>query len=320
VREEGSVAAVLLVSGIALALLTDVVVDRSAFQPTGAEAATSLLAVSYLDAVAFLLNDHFHLQGAPALRLAFTWSAAVLGLAAWRWGFRLYAGAAVIAALLVATQFPGPRLVWIAAAASLAIAAGTALTRQDLTPSHRGGLEFARTIALAAIYAAVNYYSVDRNWIEEIGRAAGAPRHRPGEMALLLAGAASALYPLGLLARGLRTRDRALLDLGILTAVLSVTTLLFYVRITPHWAVLAVSGAAVAGGSLLLERWLRAGREGERAGFTATPLFDEERRGRLLPVAAAIAMAPEARSLPEEPRGVRGGGGGFGGGGAGGAY
>ena len=84
--------------------------------------------------------------------------------------------------------------------------------------------------------------------------------------------------------------------------------------------VLAASGAALAGTSLLLERWLRSGADGERFGFTAAPLYDEGRRERLLPVAAALAMAPAARVLPDERPGVAGKGGAFGGGGADGSF
>ena len=102
VREEGSVAAILLAAGAVLALITDAILDRSHYRPTGAEAATSLLAVSYLVASAFVLCDHFHLRGAPAQRLGLAWATAVLALAAWRWGFRVYAGAAAGALLLLA--------------------------------------------------------------------------------------------------------------------------------------------------------------------------------------------------------------------------
>ncbi|HWR98597.1 MAG TPA: hypothetical protein VN317_09285 [Candidatus Methanoperedens sp.] len=320
VRDAGQVAAILFAAGLALALSTDVVVERCAFRPTGAEAATSLLGVSYLAAAAFLLNDHLHLRGAPALRFALAWTAALLALAAWRWGFRLYAGAAVGAALLAAAQFPAPRLAWLAVAALLALAAGVALARREFSPSHRGGIELARAVALAAVYVAVNYYSTEQGWLEEIGRAVGAPHRRPGEMSLLLAGAGSVLFPAGIIAWGLRARARMLIDLGIVAAALSLATLRFYVHVAPLWLVLAAAGAALAGASLLLERWLGAGPSGERRGFTAAPLYDERQSERLFPVAAALAAAPEARALPDEPRGIDGKGGGFGGGGAGGGF
>ena len=126
--------------------------------------------------------------------------------------------------------------------------------------------------------------------------------HRAGEIPLLLAWAGSALYPPLLAAWGVRTRDRALIALGIVAAALSLATIRFYAQIAPLWMVLAATGAALAGASLLLERWLRSGTSGERAGFTAAPLYDESRRERLLPVAAALVSAPEARARSKRPR------------------
>ena len=201
----------------------------------------------------------------------------------------------------------------------MSTATATRATR-ELTPSHREGFDLARILALAAIYAAVNYYSVDNGFLEEIGRIAGAPRHRAGEISLLLAGIGSALYPAVIIIWGLRSRNRVLLTVGVVTAALSLTTIRFYVHVAPLWAVLAAAGAALAGTSLALERWLRSGDAGERFGFTAAPLYDEGRRERLLPVAAALALAPEARALPDEQPGVGGRGGSFGGGGADGSF
>ncbi|MDP1908109.1 MAG: hypothetical protein Q8K85_07410, partial [Hyphomicrobium sp.] len=165
-----------------------------------------------------------------------------------------------------------------------------------------------------------NYYSVDKGFLEEIGRIAGAPRHRAGDISLLLAGLGSALFPLAILAWGLRSRDRALIAVGIIAAALSLTTIRFYIHVAPLWVVLAAAGSALAGTSLLLERWLRSGGDGERFGFTAAPRYDEGRRERLLPVAAALALAPAARIIPEEPPGGTGSGGTFGGGGATGSF
>lgn len=319
-REATGVGVLLLILGLALVAITDIVVSRCAFQPTGAEAATSLLAVGYLCAAVFVLLDDLHLRGHAALRLTYPWCAAVFALAAWRWGFRLYAGAAAIFVLLLSAQFPGARPVWIVVAALIAAWATVARATRELTPSHRDGVEFVRLVALAAIYVAINYYSVDKGFLEEIGRIVGAPRHRAGNTSLLLAGVGSALYPLAILGWGLRAHDRALLAAGIIAAALSLTTVRFYVHVAPLWVVLAAAGAALAGTSLLLERWLRSGVDAERFGYTAAALYDEGHRERLLPIAAALALAPEARVIPEQPPGVTGKGGTFGGGGADGSY
>jgi hypothetical protein len=320
VREALGVGALRLILGVALAVVTDVVVDRCSFQPTGAEAATSLLATGYLCAAVFVLVDDLHAHGQAALRMTYPWCAAVFALAAWRWGFRIYAAVAAIFVLLLSAQFPGARPLWIAVAALIAAWASVVRATRELTPSHREGVELVRFVGLAAIYAGVNYLSVDKGWLEEIGHILGAPRQRAGAVSLLLAGIGSALYPPAIIAWGLRSRDRALIAAGAVFAALSLATVRFYVEVAPLWAVLAASGAALAGASLLLERWLRSGDGAERYGFTAASISDEGRREQLLPVAAALAMAPPARVLPEERAGVSGRGGAFGGGGADGSF
>jgi len=133
-RSAGGVGVALLIFGLALAVLTDVVIDRSAFAPTGAEAATSLLATGYLCAAAFVLLDDLHLHGHGALRLTYPWCAAVFALAAWRWGFRLYAGAATLFTLLLTAQVPGARLLWLAVAVLIAAWASVARATRELTP------------------------------------------------------------------------------------------------------------------------------------------------------------------------------------------
>lgn len=320
VREATGVGALLLLLGVALAVITDIVVDRCSFQPTGAEAATSLLAAGYLCAAAFVLVDDLHPVGQAALRMTYPWCAAVFALAAWRWGFRIYAGVAAIFVLLLSAQFPGARLLWIAVAALIAAGASVVRAPRELAPSHREGVELVRFVGLAAIYAGVNYLSVDKGWLEEIGRTLGAPRQRAGDLSLLLAGIGSALYPPAILAWGLRSRDRALIAAGVVFAALSLATIRFYVHVAPLWVVLAASGAALAGASLLLERWLRSGDGAERYGFTAASISDEGRREQLLPVAAALALAPPARVLPEERADLPGRGGAFGGGGSDGSF
>lgn len=315
VRSADGVALALLIFGVALAAVTDIIIDRCSFRPTGAEAATSLLAVGYLGAAVFVLLDDLHFRGHEVLRLTYPWCATVCALAAWRWGFRVYAGVAVLFVLLLSVQFPGARLLWIAVAALIAAWASVVRATRELAPSHREGVELVRIVALAALYVGINYYSVDQGFLEEFGRLVGAPRRHAGEVSRLLAGIGSALYPLAILAWGLRSRDRGLIAVGIIAAALSLITIRFYLHLAPLWVVLSASGAALAATSLLLERWLRSGVAAERFGFTAAPLYDEGRRERLLAVAAALAQAPAPRVLAQESPGVAGRGGSFGGGG-----
>jgi hypothetical protein len=312
----GSAAAVFGLCGALLAVATELILERCAFAPTGAETATSLFSAGYLCASTFLLLDAWGYRDRYALLAGLPVAAAILAAAAWRWGFRPAAAAATAAVLFFAAQCAAPWLLWSVLATLIVAGATRLLATRDLAPSHRDGLELARAAAIAGLYCAVNYYAADHGWIRELGRLPGAPRPRAGELPLLAAAAGSALFPAALLAWGLRTRDRAILLLGVLAAACSLVTIRLYVHVAPLWAALVAAGAALAAAALLLERWLRAGRDGERSGFTAAPLYDEGRRERLLPLAAAAVLAPAARVVPEAPRGVAGGGGGFGGGGA----
>ena len=91
-----------------------------------------------------------------------------------------------------------------------------------------------------------------------------------------------------------------------------------YVHIAPLWATLTLSGAALAVLALAVERALRRAREGDIAGFTADPLFSDERRQHALQVVPVVAAFTPAAPGPVAPeKDFTGGGGTFGGGGAG---
>ncbi len=316
IRHATEAALFFAVLGTALAAATEVLLERFRFAPTGAEAATSALALLFLG-IAVGIGAHEALGREVETRLTLGAISLLLTAAAWRWGFRVYAAAAACALLLLLASLPAPRAMWLAGAAVATLATTRALRRRDLVPSHRDGIELVRAVALAALYVAANYASVDHGLLEGL-RLRGARLPAPeGPAAMLAALAATALLPPALLAWGVRARHRGLIALAVLAAAASIVTIRLYHHIAPLWAVLAAGGAALAGGSLLIERWLKTGREGERGGFTAAPLYHEGRRERLLPLAAALAAAPGPRELPPEPRA---GGGSFGGGGAGGAF
>ena len=128
---------------------------------------------------------------------------------------------------------------------------------------------------------------------------------------------ATAVIPLGVLGWGIRSRRTFVLDTGIVLAALSLVTLRHYVHVAPLWAALAVSGAALLALALGVERALRRAPGQERAGFTADPLFSDERRERAIEmVSVAAAFTPSAKPPGTEEKGFAGEGGRFGGGGA----
>ncbi len=281
----------------------------------GADAACSLLA-----AVCAAIGLGLLLHGAGFDEdLVVRWmpllAGTLLGLAAWRYGYFLYAAGAAACFFLQMTVFDQGRILWVAGGA--AIAAGSWRCRETPeSPSHRAGLLAVLAVSLGAVYAAVNLYSVDclefGDFLDLRHAAPAVTGFFPGRWAAALA---TALMPAGVLAWALRGRSRLLLSLGILFGALSLVTLRFYVHVAPLEFILMLSGMALVAGSLMLVRWLAAGPGGERHGFTHAPLFDDARREQFLAVAAVVAATPEARRLPDQD-GFRGQGGDFGGGGA----
>jgi hypothetical protein len=319
-KNAGELSVLALLSGIAMAAGTEVQAGRLRRRQGGTEAATSFLAVGFLlSAAAWWLYKAQVAEDRIALALLCLVAAGLFAAAAWRWGYPLYAGAATAALLLALIPLPGARLLWI----GLALAAAPGLLRLGLSPrlppAHRASLTLAASVALTGLYAAVHLGSWESRLIEEAGG-----RTLPGwandDSFWWFAAAATALVPAILLAAGLLQRRYALILLGVATAAASLVTLRYYVHLAPLWVILAGSGAFVVALALALRRYLASGPDGERHGYTASPLFADLARRRILEAGAAIlALTPEARSLQEEPK-YEGGGGEFGGGGASGSF
>jgi len=314
----GDALAVLAVlAGLGLTFATDVQIGSLRRRQGGIEAATSFMALGYLfGAVAWWVFESKTSADVPILCLA---GAVLCAAAAWRWGYPLYAAAATAGLLVATAHLSFGRLLWIV----LPLAAAPVLLRLSaslrLPPAHRASCTAVLSVALAGLYAAVHLGSWEKQVIEEIGE-----RHHQappgGDLLWWLAVVATALVPAVLLALGLRGRCYPLLLLGAGTAVASLVTLRWYVHLAPLWVVLVVSGILLVAVVFALRRYLESGPEGERHGFTAAPLFQDAARLRLLEAGAAIlTLAPEARTIHEEPK-FEGGGGQFGGGGASGGF
>ncbi|HEV7505341.1 MAG TPA: hypothetical protein VGS07_10550 [Thermoanaerobaculia bacterium] len=313
----GLVALFTFVAGAGLAVATDIQIVRMRRSQGGIEAATSLLAISYLmGSLAWCILQYFHALEVHGLVVLCFVGAALAAAAAWRWGYWLYAGTAAVALLGALAGLPHGRLSWIV----LPLVAAPFLLRLSesprLPPSHRSSFTAVLAVALVGLYVAVHLGSWDWQWIEKIGGGARVMRPAHRDALWWLSVAATALVPLVLLGLGIRGRRYLLLILGAGTAVASLVTLRWYVHLAPLWIVLTASGALLVGLVLGLRRWLDAGPGKERGGFTVEPLFQDLARQRILEMGAAVVtLSPEARNLHEEPK-FEGGGGQFGGGGS----
>lgn len=307
---------VLLVWGAACLVATEALEASPRFARRGAAGATSVLGVVlFLLGFGLTLVETVKLRDDDAIDVVLVAAVLTCGLAAWRWGSPLFAGLAGGALFCALARLPQGRLLWLLAGAALAGAAAGQMDDGRLAPSHRTGAAVLTVIGVGAVYAAANVYSLDEGILEHLARLAPAREDLP-RGAWLAAAGATALLPPAVLAWGLGSRRTLLIDTGIVLLALSLATLRHYVQLAPLWVVLTLSGALLVVVALAVERALRRVRGGERAGFTAEPLFSDERRQQALQVLPVVAtFAPAARAPGPEP-GFAGEGGRFGGGGA----
>lgn len=217
-------------------------------------------------------------------------------------------------------RFPPGRALWLVLGASLAAACAPLLDRPALAPSHRSGAAAVLALSLAAVYAAVNLYSLDHRIVESVSAARWSSQDAPAAAVRVLAAIATAVFPLFVLGWGIRARRTLLLDAGIVSAALSIATLCFYLHIAPLWAALSVAGCGLILLALGVHGWLARSPGRQRGGFTAEPLFEDKQRQQTLGALGALSLSPQARSASPEQGRFTGGGGGFGGGGSSGTF
>jgi hypothetical protein len=315
-RSSTAIQILLLLWGAACLVVTDVLEASPRSARRGAAGATSLLGVGFfLLGLGLFLVESVRLHVDDAIDLLLVAAVCTCGLAAWRWGSPLFAGLGGVALFCYLARLPNGRILWLLAGAALSGLAAWRLDEARLAPSHRIGAAVLTVVGIGAVYAAANVYSLDEGSLEHLARLAPSRADLP-RGARLAAAVATVLLPLAVLAWGLRTRRTFVLDTGIVLLALSLVTLRQYVHVAPLWVVLVLAGALLVVLALAVERALRRARSGEIAGFTADPLFSDERRQQILQVVPVVAaFTPEARAPGADP-GFAGEGGRFGGGGA----
>jgi hypothetical protein len=188
--------------------------------------------------------------------------------------------------------------------------------RKSLPRGYVWSLETVRLAAWAGIYLDVNLFAHRLLWREWLG-------WTPGEWQFPwsdpLCALLTVILPVAALATGIGRRDRAILWFGIVSAILSILTLKYYIHFGHLAEELTAAGLLVAGLAFGLLRWLRAGSQRCRGAFTAEPLLEPRLYGLNAEALAAIQpLAPAARVPKAE--GFHPGGGTFGGGGASSGY
>ncbi len=124
--------------------------------------------------------------------------------------------------------------------------------------------------------------------------------------------------PPAILARGVASKDRCVIAVGGIAAILTLVTNKPYLGWQRHTWDPMLLGALLIGVALLLRRWLTAGSCGIRHGFTARRLSGKDKLWMNVGSAAFGLVAPQAITPSSQPASpdVRFGGGDSGGGGA----
>lgn len=306
-----------LFAGAALAS-ADLLEASPRFARRGAAGAAAFLGVGFLLAgFGLFLVDTLHMRFDDAIDAILIASFLAWAAGCRRWGSPLFAALSAVSLFLLLGRLPYGRILWALIGAALAGVAARRLDEASWAPSHRRAAAVLVVAGVVAAYAAVNVYSLEAHLLEDLGRIA-AKRVVASRGPIVLAALATAAIPLAVLAWGARSRRTFLLDTGIVLLSLSLVTLRHYVHTAPLWAMLTLSGAALVVLTLAVERALRRAPEGNIAGFTADPLFSDERRRhalQIVPVVAAFTSAAPGPAAQEKD--FAGGGGKFGGGGAG---
>ncbi len=305
--------------GMALVAIAELQARSRSLARRGGVEAAAFWGIVVLVAGLFLFLDETVHVGEPAgPNLVLLGAAALFALGARRWGIPAFAGFSVALVFVLLARAPNGRLLWIVAGVAVTAVAERCLDRAAWAPSHRASAAVAVLCGIAAVYAAVNLWSVDQHLVEELrGRNWDLPK--PSGPLRLAAIVGTALVPVLAFAAGLKARRRLLLDAGLVLGALSLVTLRAYVHVADLWVVLSALGAALVVAALAVNRWLGRGPEGERSGFTAEPLFEDVEAFRAVELAPVLAAhAPAAK--PAGQPGFSGGGGSFGGGGAGSSF
>ena len=309
----------LLLFGGALVAVTEFQIGSLRRTQGGTESATAFLGLCYLLGGLFWVLFEALKPGEDAsITLGLIGGATILALAAYRWGYVLFAGASAAALFALLARGPFGRVSWVGVGLILAplFLEGADSTR--LPPSHRRCCSVVVVVSLVFLYVAVHIGSWDMGVVEVLtGHWTQAPDARAALRPAFVIG--TALVPLATLAWGIATRRRLLINLALVGILSAIVTLRVYVHLAPLWMALLVGGGLSMGVALAIRRLLDSAPAHERGGFTAEPLFGDPERRSALEIAAGVAVLSPAPRPVERP-GFEGGGGQFGGGGGTGTF
>jgi hypothetical protein len=307
---ESGLSAVTAIAAIVCIVVAETLVGRLRFYRFGVEealAVASVLLIAFSGAMlaGTIIRGDFRHAGSIVVGLMIA-AAGGLGLYR-RFGYVYAAVGSMVCAAAIPFQLKlSPTAQHILAAAVLASAFVVVRTRRLKHGDEYPGDEYGQlqAAAWAAIYIALN---LQIGWWDHIQ---GWFYWSTYVMTWVL--------PIVGLRWGVREKDRYLIDISIVMALVTLATNKPYLgRPRNPWDPILL-GALLIGSALAIRRWLSSGPEGQRGGFTSARLLGKDSRVLTLLRASSTTFQPQppaARSEPG-PSGFDGGRSGGGGGGA----
>ena len=310
VRDDVSIAAITGLAAFGCIGLAEFLVLKFRCYRFGVEEALAVAAVVLLSIASAELTSSFHLElrGMPAVVALLIGAAGGFGLYR-RYGFVYAACGGIVCAAAIPFQLDlsatTQRTLAAAAFTSFFFAVRSKrLEYRDDYPGDEYGL--LQAAAWVGLYVVLNV-QLPWDW------------YRVDGVFYWCTYAATWALPLIGLGLGIREKDRALMDVSLVLALVSVLTNKAYLGSLQHAWDPCVLGVALIAIAFAVRRWLSNGPGGERYGFTAARLLDKDRAvlsavstasGFVRPGGTQGTAPPRAEPAPSEFTGGRSGGGG----------
>jgi len=311
----GPIAFLAAVAGVIAFVLADRFATAGRFYRHGVEEALAVCAAIFIVfSTQIALSQIEGWSGDDGIAVAFAVAAVVGALCYLRFGFQYAAVAAMLFAAIVPLPFALrseiKRLFAATVCAAFFFAAHRARTRVT-SEIHEDDARIVSAAALAGVYAALNL-QLTPDWLWT--------QHVTGARWLWWATYAAiwAIPALGIW-RAIRDRDRTQLRVSVVLAVATFITNKPYLGWPRQTWDPMLFGAVLIGSALLVRRWLAAGPDGQRGGFTPERLLPSE--DAVVQLAGFASAAVHMRTQrPPAPVSPTFGGGQSGGGGASGSF